>query len=344
MIKEPQLTATPPPAPWKINLVLAIGIITISTSAIIIRCAMASAATQAFSFSLTIAASRMVIAATILLPQWRHIQQRNRASLLEPQSPVEPQTGIRSAIISGAALALHFVFWISSLNYTSIAASTVLVTTTPIWTAILCGLVWREAIRRQTWWGILIACVGGMLIGYDGGGSGSNPLLGNGLALVGAWMATIYLLLGRSAQRQGLSMPHYIVISYSVAAIVLIPLPLLFGGRYTDYSLVTYGWFALSAIVPQLIGHTSFNWAVRYVGPIWVSLAILMEPIGASWLGYLIFREVPTGRMLQGSVLLLLGVAIATLKRSPLAQPTAAEPTAAEPTAAEPTDTQSINQ
>jgi drug/metabolite transporter (DMT)-like permease len=315
MIKEPPLTATPPAA-WKINLILVIGVITISTSAIIIRCAMASAATQAFSFSLTIAAARMTIAAAILLPRWRHLQASaaGRLGAAEQQSPSQ-STAIRTAIASGVALALHFVLWIGSLSYTSIAASTVLVTTTPIWTAILCWLVWQETITRRTWLGILIACAGGMMIGYDGSGSGSNPLLGNGLALMGAWMATVYLLLGRSAQNQGLSIKDYILISYSVAAIVLIPLPLLTGGRYTDYSLITYGWFALSAIVPQLIGHTSFNWAVRYVGPIWVSLAILLEPIGASWLGYLIFREVPTGQMLQGGVLLLLGVAIATVKR-----------------------------
>ncbi len=283
--------------------------VAIATAAILIRLAISTAGVATLGFSLVIAASRLSLAALLLTPQ-----------LIRPQQPSIPwrnQPAIAYAAGAGLALAAHFVAWITSLNYTSITASTVLVTTTPIWTTLICGLVLKEPITRSTILGIAIAFCGGLLIATDHSPipANTNPLLGNTLALCGAIMATIYLLLGRSAQQRGLSTSHYIRLAYSIAALVLLPLPLLAGTSYFGYPPVTYLWFLLLAIVPQLLGHTSFNWAMRYLSPSLVTLAILAEPIGASLLGYLFFQEMPTAQTLQGSGIILVGITIASLNQ-----------------------------
>lgn len=279
----------------------------IATAAILIRCATMTTGIANPSFSLVIAASRLGLATIVLAPQFL---------LKQPSIPWRNHTAIAYAAGAGLALAAHFAAWVTSLNYTSITASTVLVTTTPIWTTLICCLVLKETITHSTMLGIAIAFCGGVLVATDQAQTMPNeqPLLGNALALFGAIMATTYLLLGRAAQQQGLNTRSYILLAYSVAALVLLPLPLLAGTSYFGYPPLTYLWFLLLAIIPQLLGHTSFNWAIRYLSPSLVTLAILAEPIGASLLGYLIFHEIPTLQTIQGSAIILLGIAIAGLK------------------------------
>jgi drug/metabolite transporter (DMT)-like permease len=278
----------------------------LSTGAILVRCTTASAGVNHLGFSLVIAACRLSLASLILL-----VQLRFRPHPL----PWHNRRAIGYAAAAGLALTLHFATWISSLSYTTIATSSVLVTTTPIWTALFCGLVLRETIRRQTLLGIAVAFAGGLLIAADNVPTiaHSQPLLGNGLALIGAITGTAYLLLGRSAQQHGLVTRHYILLAYGVAALILLPLPVLMGTPYLGYPIATYGWFLVIAIGPQLIGHTSFNWAMRHVAASLVTLAILAEPIGASLLGYVIFHEIPTVQTIQGCGMILLGIAIASI-------------------------------
>lgn len=284
--------------------------VSIATAAILIRFALSSAGMANLGFSLVIAASRLSLAALLLTPQLIRKQQ--------PPIPWQNQAAITYAAGAGLALAAHFAAWITSLNYTSITASTVLVTTTPIWTTLICGLVLKESITRRTILGIAIAFCGGLLIATDNPSiqTGTNLLLGNALALCGAIMATTYLLLGRAAQQHGLTTGQYIRLAYSIAAFVLLPLPLLTGTSYFGYPPLTYLWFLMLAIVPQLLGHTSFNWAIQYLSPSLVTLAILAEPIGASLLGYLFFQEIPTAQTLQGSGIILGGIAIASLNQA----------------------------
>jgi drug/metabolite transporter (DMT)-like permease len=311
--------AAPTPPPWKIAGILTIGMFAIATAAILIRCASGSVAlshpglNERPGFSFLIAASRMGLA-TLILSGSRRMQSA------EP-IPWHNSRAIQRAAIAGVALALHFASWVTSLNYTSITASTVLVTTTPIWTALICGLILKEKISRATNLGITIAFLGGLTIATDNSASLTQPQawLGNSLALAGAMLATCYLLVGRSAQRQGLSTSQYSLLAYGTAAMVLLPLPGLAGVGFTGYPPLTYGWLLIMAIVPQLLGHTSFNWAIRYIAPNLVTLAILAEPIGASLLGYLIFREIPTPQTLIGSGIILFGITIASLNNAPKA-------------------------
>ena len=277
-------------------LVMGIGLVAVSLSAIFIRLADAP--------GVVVAAYRMLLASLALLP-WTV-----RALRKTPLS----RKNVGYAVCAGLLLGLHFATWISSLSYTTVAASTSLGTTTPIWVALSSWVFLGLAPPFSAMLGMLVAVLGGALIGFGGavGEASSAPLLGNILALVGAVAAAAYLLLGRSAQRRGLSLQAYIGVAYGVAALSLLPLPLFLGYRYTGYSAESYGWILLLALIPQLIGHTSYNYAVKHLNPTVVATVILLEPIGASLLALVLFTEIPPLLTLFGALTLLVGVAITT--------------------------------
>ncbi|MFN3368515.1 MAG: DMT family transporter [Thermus sp.] len=289
------------PSGLKIASVLLLGIFAISFGSILVRLALAASGDRSLAFSLVMSAGRMGLAALLLLPSWRR--------------PLASRRGVPHAVAAGASLALHFALWITSLSYTSVAASTALVTTNPVWVTLFGWLFLREAPSGLTLLGIAVALLGGLLIGLGDaqGGGGANPLLGDLLALLGAVAASLYFLLGREAQRQGLSILEYVRIAYTTAALLLLPLPYLFGGGYGGYPLVVYGYILLMALLPQLVGHTSFNWATRHIPPVLVTLAILFEPVGASLLAFLLFGELPGVQVLLGALVLLIGVGMAVV-------------------------------
>ncbi|WP_243028234.1 DMT family transporter [Thermus albus] len=289
------------PSGLKIAAVLLLGIFAISFGSILVRLALAASGDKSLAFSLVMSAGRMGLAALLLLPGWRR--------------PLAGLAGLPYAVAAGAFLALHFALWITSLSYTSVAASTALVTTNPVWITFFGWLFFREAPSFLTLLGVGIALLGGLLIGLGDaqGGGGTNPLLGDLLALLGAVAASLYFLLGREAQRRGLSILEYIRVAYTTAALLLLPLPYLFGGGYGDYPPAVYGYILLMALLPQLVGHTSFNWATRYIPPVLVTLAILFEPVGASLLAFLLFGELPGIPVLLGALVLLIGVGMAVV-------------------------------
>jgi drug/metabolite transporter (DMT)-like permease len=126
-------------------------------------------------------------------------------------------------------------------------------------------------------------------------------------------MASLYFLLGREAQRHGLTIGRYAAIAYTTGAIVLLPLPPLAGVSYWGFPTAVYLYTLLMALSAQVIGHTALNWSVRWTSPTLVALMLLFEPVGASILGYLIFRQMPGQAVLVGAGIVLLGVAIAVL-------------------------------
>ena len=292
------------PSNFKIVIILTAAILGVSTSAIWIRLAMQTANNYTVGFSLFLAASRLIISAIILLPTGYKIKI-NRINT----------KAYYYAIIAGICLAGHFASWISSLAFTSIVASTTLVTTNPIWVALLSRFLFQEKLSKLTIFGIGISFAGGFLIALSNGNinSGNNSLLGNGLALIGAIMASLYIIFGTQAQKLGLSIGNYITIAYSIAAIALFPLPFLFDVRYTGYSAVVYLYIALMGVISQSLGHTGFNWALRWISPTFVTLSILFEPIISSILGIVVFQEIPSVAIFRGGLVLLLGVGIAVI-------------------------------
>lgn len=292
------------PSRWTIAIVLFGGILCVSTAAIWIRLAVNATGGGGVGLSLVLAASRLTLASLVLLPNWRGTGTISRRMLAW-------------AVGSGLCLALHFALWTTSLSYTSIAASTTLVTTNPLWVALLSRWWFGERLSRRAMLGIAIALAGGAIVGWSDTGNvaiAPNPALGNVLALTGAWAFSLHLMLGRSVQQQGLDLRRYVTVVYAVAALVLLPLPPAFGASYGGYPLLVYGCIVFLTIFAQLLGHTSLNWAVRWVSPTWVTLAILIEPIAASVLGFWVFGEVPSPQVGIGAFLILFGVAIAVLQ------------------------------
>ena len=284
-------------------LVLFFGVVGVSTAAIFIRLCLQVADESGLGFSLLIAAFRLTIAALVLLPFVR----------IPSQFPVSKK-GYICAIVAGITLSFHFATWITSLSFTSIAASTTIVTSNPIWVTILSWLWLKEKPKPLTILGIAIALIGGFFIAIGDAGSlsgGSNPLLGDGLALLGAFSVSLYFLLGKQAQNEGLSIGNYSAIAYTTAALFLMPLPFLFGINYWGYPSEIYLYLLGMALFSQVLGHTSFNWAMRFISPTFVTLAILFEPVSASLLGFFVFGEVPSVLVLIGAIILLLGSSIA---------------------------------
>ena len=293
------------PKLWQLSIVLIIGILAVSAAAIFIRLAMESAANYTIGFSLFLSAFRLVISALILLPAWSKIKQVN----------VSSQT-YYLAIAAGICLGFHFATWISSLAFTSVAASTTLVTTNPVWVALFARWWFKEKLSSKTAIAIAIALFGSVLIAVaDSSSVGNNPnsLLGAILALIGAILASSYIIFSRQAQQQGLSLTSYIAIAYSTAALILLPLPVLFGASYGGYPEEVYIYGFLMAIFSQIIGHTSFNWALRWLSPTIVTLCILVEPVGSSILAWIILQEIPSMGVIVGGFILLLGVTMAVI-------------------------------
>ncbi len=289
-------------------LVLAIGILAVSTASVFIRFAQEQAP------SLVIAAWRLSIASLVLAPI---ALTRRRAEL---SSLSRREFGL--ALLSGGFLAIHFATWISSLSYTTIASSVVLVSTVPLWVAFLSPFTIKEPMTRPVFLGMVLALLGGVIVGMSDTCSWEvgrlvcpllsefvqgKAFLGDLLALVGAITAAGYLLIGRGL-RARVSLISYVFVVYGMAAICLVVVMLLAGGKPFGYPPVTYIWFFLLALVPQLIGHSTYNWALGYLSAAYVSIALLGEPIGSTILAYFLLHETPTVFKLAGALLILAGI------------------------------------
>ena len=290
---------------WRPYAVLVIGVAAVSFAAIFIRLAQAQSAS-----SLVLAAARLFVASIVLTP-WvlRHHWDEVRAVGL---------SDLRWALLSGVVLGLHFATWITSLEYTSVVNSVTLVSTNPLWVALLSPLLLREKIDRWTMIGLALAIGGGILVGLAGDtGEPPNhfdPWLGNGLALFGAFMTALYFIIGRHL-RVRLSLVVYIWLVYTTAALILIGVVAVTGQQVAGLSGEAYLWMLLMGLVPQLIGHSSFNYALGFLSAAYVSLVILVEPIGSGLLAILFLDEWPVPLQLAGAAFILLGIGVASYER-----------------------------
>lgn len=275
--------------------VLLLGILAVSSAAILITFARAEGVP-----AVAIAALRLTFAALALAP-FAWVRARHEWARLAPRD-------FALALAAGVALALHFAFWISSLDYTSVMSSVVLVSTNPIFVGLASVLVLRESLTRGTVSGILIAGLGGALIALtDLEQAGAESLQGNLLALAGAVSVSVYLLIGRRLRKQ-LALLAYIGLVYTTAALVLLALALALGAQLLSYTPGGYLLVLLLAAGPQLIGHTAYNWALKYVSATFVTVTLLAEPIGATLLAIPILAQVPSPIKLLGGALILSGI------------------------------------
>jgi drug/metabolite transporter (DMT)-like permease len=277
--------------------VLVIGICAVSTAALLIR--------EADAPAMVIAAARLGLASLPLLA----IQAVQRAKGIASR-PAEDDGRWRLflTLFAGTCLALHFAFWVASVQQTSIVTTVVLVTTQPLFVALLAGHLLGEHAHRDTWLGIALAVAGAAVMVSADAGSGSDTLIGDLYAVLGAVFASGYILAGRRLLAGGLAWQPYVTRLYTIAAVLLVAAALLTGESFAGYSTRTYAIFALLALVPQLIGHTAINRSLSYLPAATVAVAILGEPVGATILGAIFLDETPTALQLAGAFLVLAGV------------------------------------
>jgi drug/metabolite transporter (DMT)-like permease len=296
--------------PRTIYPVLAVGLLAISFAAILIRYAQ-----QENISSIYISAFRLLGAAVLLTPI-ALIRYRDEVVGLSQQDWLLAGT-------SGVFLALHFAFWTISLEYTTVLISVTLVSTTPIWAALLEWLLLRQPPRNTILWGIIIAIAGSITIGIPATPAPSadvenlshmNHLLGGILAIAGAVAIAFYLTIGRRV-RANLSIFPYIWIVYAMGGLVLVPVLIAQGTPLVGYSATGYFWLIALAIIPQLLGHSSLNYAVKYISATYLSILTKLEPIVSAIIAFFAFQEIPNQWEILGSVLVLIGILIASVHR-----------------------------
>jgi drug/metabolite transporter (DMT)-like permease len=308
-------------SPRRSTLLLSLGggILASSTAAILIRFAQNEGAP-----SIVIAAARLTLATLFLAPfiLSRHL----------PDLKTITRREWLLAMLSGIFLAIHFATWITSLEYTSIASSVVLVSTTPLWVALFSPIFLNERLGWLAIAGLLLALTGGTIIGMSDScifinGQINCPsitsffngkaFIGDMLALTGAWMAAGYLIIGRKL-RTRISLMPYIFLVYGFAAVVLILFWIISKETLLGYPPTIYLWFILLALVPQLMGHTTINWLLKYLPASFVSVALLGEPIGSTLLAFIIFMEIPGLIKIVGAILILFGIWLVSRKNRDL--------------------------
>jgi drug/metabolite transporter (DMT)-like permease len=278
--------------------VLAVAVVAISWAAPLIRLASAP--------PLAIAAWRLTCATLLLAPAFGTTGGRRAWFRLEPRRR-------RIAMVAGVALALHFASWITSLTLTSVAASVVLVSLSPVFAWGLSRAFLGERPTPRQSLGIVVAVVGAATIAIgDARHGGHAALWGDLLALAGAAFGAAYFVIGRRLRAE-LHLVAYITPVYAVAAIVLLAWAALRGEAFVAYPARDWLIFVALAVGPMIVGHGGFNYALRYLPAYSVNVAALGEPVGATLIAWLLpaIAEPPGAAAVAGGTLALAGIALA---------------------------------
>jgi drug/metabolite transporter (DMT)-like permease len=279
--------------------VLVIGIIAISFAAIFIRLI-------GDVNPVVIATWRLLFAAAIILPLGLFVLRGRLFEIIKTHGTV--------LFLSGFFLSVHFFFWIASLAYTSVASSVVIVCTNPIWVGVASYLFLEEKPTKTVLIGIILTVVGSSIIGWGDFWISPRALFGDMLALFGAFLASGYLIVGRSVRHE-LSNLEYVTPVYAIAAVIAVLVSLFLRLELSGYGTRIFLLFLALAVIPQLIGHTVFNWALGVMPASLVAVAIVGEPVGSTVLAYFILAEEITPIKVVGGVATLLGIVTALYRR-----------------------------
>ncbi|EGA91145.1 hypothetical protein GPDM_01620 [Planococcus donghaensis MPA1U2] len=268
-----------------------IGVFSVALSAIFVKMTVADSGVTAFYRMLF---SVLIMSPVFLLKYTHEIKKLSKRDWL-------------FASIAGVFLAFHFILWFESLNYTSVASSTVLVTLQPLFAFAGTYFFFKEKLSIKTLVSGAIAILGSVLIGYGDFQVSGSALYGDLLALIACALITAYLLFGQDVRKR-LSLVTYTYVVYSISTITLFFYIVLKGESFGPYPASEWMWFLLLAIIPNLLGHTLFNWALKWVSTNVISIAILFEPIGAAILAYFILGEYLTVSQIVGGSVVLAGI------------------------------------
>lgn len=278
---------------YKVNpkLMLLVGVLGISFSSVFVKYSDAP--------SLIIATYRLGWTVLILFPIV-FTKFRNELNQLR-------KSDVLWCTLSGFFLAVHFSVWFESLKYTSIASSTVLVSTEVIFAAIGFVLVFKGKINKMSILAISITFIGSVIIAMSDSGSGTNVLYGDALALLGAVVVAIYTLIGRK-QRGHLSTTVYTFITYSACFTTLLIFDFATNTSIYGYGVKELIIGLLLGISCTLLGHSVFSWCLKYLSPSFVSSSKLLEPVFASVLAVFIYIEIPSLLQVIGGMIVIGGV------------------------------------
>ena len=300
-----QVQASPIKPPLTAYIAIFAAIASISSAAILIRFALLEEMPP-----ILIAGARLLVATIALTPitlsRYRsHIQNLTRRELL-------------LATLSGLFLAIHFIAWVSSLQYTTVLVSVVIVTTGPIWVAILEVIFLNIRLSQLVIIGLVIALLGGILIGIPLQSETAQTtdaqdmtLIGGFLSWIGAITVSVYMLIGRKL-RSKLPVVPYIWLVYGTATIVILITVIATATPVTGFRFEGYLILLMMGLVPQLIGHSSLNYVLEYFPATFVSMFTQLEPIGSAILALIIFAEVPPTQQIIGSAIIIFGVLLAS--------------------------------
>jgi drug/metabolite transporter (DMT)-like permease len=277
----------------KINpkFIVIIGVIFVSFSSVLIK---ASEAPSLIISTYRLAFTVLLIAPSTIFKSKRELVSIDRKSLL-------------LCALSGVFLALHFATWITSIKYTSIASSAVLVNTHPLFIVVLTYFIFKDKVTKKAILSIMLTLIGGIIISSADKGLGSNVFLGDMLAVAGAAFVSFYMIIGR-VMRQRLSVTSYTFIVYLSCTITLLILSVFTKTPLYPYKLKEWAIFLGLAVFCTILGHSIFNWSLEYVKPTFLSVAILGEPVFATMWAVLFFSEYPSLYNIIGSSVIIVGI------------------------------------
>lgn len=273
------------------KLLVLLGVVGVSLSAPLIRISTAP--------SMVLVFYRVLIASVLLIP---YALIRNREEFR--------QMGRKTALfclMSGLFLGLHFASYFQALRYTSIASAVALVDTEVFFVAFMMFFFFREIIPLRAWAGILLTFTGSMLIALSDAGGGEHVLLGDLIALAGAACLAVYTILGKVCRKE-ISTTAYTTLVYSSSALTVLVILLCTGTPVLGYEPVNWLSALGMAVFCTLLGHSVFNWALKYESAAFLSTVKLLEPVFAAILGVLLFREIPSKQVMLGGFIVILGV------------------------------------
>jgi drug/metabolite transporter (DMT)-like permease len=279
----------------KVNpyLILAIGVISVSTSAILVKVSSAPSGILAFY--------RLFFTVLLMSPVFflKYVKELKLITLRDWMF----------SILAGVFLAFHFILWFESLHYTSVASSTVLVTLQPLFAFIGAYLFFQEKLTAKALLSAVLAVAGSFIISWGDFRISGSALWGDILALIACALITGYLLFGQTIRKR-LSLMTYTYLVYVISSIVLLLYVFIQSESLGPYPKEDWIYFILLAIIPTLLGHTLFNWSLKWLSTSTISMAILFEPIGASLLAYWLLGEKVLMTQVLGGMVIMTGVTL----------------------------------
>lgn len=272
---------------------LAVGVISVSASAIFVKLCSAPSGVIAFY--------RLFFSVLFMLPVF--------LTKYAPEIKLITKRDWMFSLVAGILLAFHFILWFESLNYTSVASSTVLVTLQPLFAFVGTYFFFKEKLSAKAILSGLIAVAGSVIISWGDFKISGSALFGDALAIAACAFVTGYLLFGQTVRKR-LSLVTYTFVVYFISSVTLFIYILAAQEPLFPYKTNEWVYFVLLALIPTLLGHTLFNWSLKWISASTISMAILFEPVGATILAYYLLNENILWSQIIGGAIVISGISL----------------------------------